>query len=140
MGKIEIVLIVAVCVIPFLALLFVLPNIKKSRKNKKAPVETKKYEPDKPAEKSAKETFNPNLNSAGLTTQHDFTNYARNKKFSKPNFKPLNENAPATSKYDFMSSARRPAPPPQKTVKEQIDALSPELKAVLFSDIFSTKF
>ena len=139
MGRIEIILIVVACSIPFLALLFVLPNIKKARKNKKALVETTKYEPDKPVEKPVSEPAKP-INSSGLTTQHDFSNYARNKKFSRPNFKQFDPNSPATSKYDFMSSVRRPVPPPQKTVKEQIDAMSPELKAVLFSNIFTTKF
>ena len=134
MGRIELILIGCACLIPVMALLFILPSIKRARKNRKNKA-VAKVEEQKPAEANPATTQQADSNSSS-----GFGAYARNKKTTKPTFKPFNSSLPATSKYDFFSSDGPRPTQEKKTVKEQIDALSPELKAVLFSDIFSKKF
>ncbi|MBO5954496.1 MAG: hypothetical protein J6Q13_00830 [Clostridia bacterium] len=148
MSNFEIFLIVGFCVAPLLAILFVLPKkLKKEKKQEKKEVKTleqlKKEEQPKPVveekvdEKKVQQKFTP---KSEVSTD-DFKSYLdfKKKDITKPSRVELPKDfMDRTSPY--IPRRRRRIEKKPKTVAEEINSLSPKLKAMLFSGVLDRKF
>ena len=146
MSNFEVFIIVMVCVVPVLALLMVLPKIKIKfkKKEKKANVETKTYaeikveeKPIEPnVEEKPKEVKKPVLSSE-ISTE-DFKSYFNRR---KPTSKPSRLDLPADFKDRTMpyTPRRRMENKKPKSVAEEIQNLSPELKALIITGVLDKK-
>ena len=150
MSKVEMALIIIAVAIPLLSILFVLP--KRKKKEKVAP-QVKQYvkeevvEPPKPVEQPAPvpkvEEKPKKINPIFEDNDADFKAYLdlKRKRMSSPERKempsgvrgPLGEYIPARLRNQQKSSS-------DKSVAEQIQELSPELKALMLSGILDKKY
>lgn len=142
MTTVEIIAIVLVCLIPIVALVIILPKKIKNRKVKPTKIETQPLE-----QEPAKIETVPNKESASPLefTADDFKGYLteKHKRVSRP--KRVEENYEENLNFeDFNSYQARFAPrksdkAQDKTIKEQFDELSPELKAMILAGVFDKK-
>lgn len=129
MSKIEIVAIICASLIPVIALIMLLPKHLKLKKQKKVKaVETTPYVPEK-AEQSVKQEETPTDNSL---------DYAKRKraKLSAPK---RNIDSSFADFANYMPRRINPAEEKPKTVAEEINALSPTLKAMIFAGVLDKK-
>lgn len=145
MSNFEIVLIVMACVVPALALLFVLPKFKKKEKIEKPPTKTyeeiKKEEakeeakPESPKEKKVETAFAKNDFSPD-----DFRGYLNHKQqhVTKPTRVELPKDFVDRTE-PYMPRRRRRMEEKPKTIAEEIRSLSPELKALIFTGALDKK-
>lgn len=146
MSNFEIFLIVMVCAVPILALFMVLPKkIKKDKKEQKAnaqPVKTyeelkKEENIQEPLEIKTEKVVQNKVEVSDITDQ-DFKSYlSRRKNISKPN----RINLPNDFKDRTMPYSRRRVKQDSKpkNVAEEIQNLSPKLKAILLSRALDRK-
>lgn len=146
MSKVELVLIIGVSIIPIIALFFVLPKWKKQKAEEK-PKEEKpeeKFEMSKPDnEESPKEKSPKDIRVGGDFERDDLTDYINKKmKGAKmPERKILPEDFVDTSE-DFITPIRRSDlmnKNKSKSVAEQFNELSPEMKAMIIAGVFDKK-
>ena len=141
MSKIEMVLIVGLCLAPIVALLFMLP--KKFKKEKKAAPPTTEYKPEqsvveeKPEE--PKEVQTSVFENKGVSTD-EFRGYLSEK---KQNISAPKRISPPddifTEEYVPSRFRKKIKDKENKTIIEQIDDLSPELKALLLAGVLDKK-
>ena len=140
MSSFEIFLIVGGCLAPVVALLFVLPKLKK--KAKEPPVTTE-YKPEKPVEEKKEELKDtksvvrkPEQEVIKTSEFQDYLTYKRNNMS-----KPIRLNDPDIFTDDYIPSRLRRKQQKQetKTIAEQIYSLSPELKIMMLSGVFNKK-
>lgn len=144
MSKIEIGILIVLCLLPIITLVIVLP---KKLKKKAPPPPTTEYKPDKPVVEEEKpkpekvekpKTLGENK---GLYNDDSFKGYLKDRKGNRtpPTFKEPNFDDP------FMNDVFRPNMQQtskgneDKSLSEQINELSPELKAMLLSGILDRK-
>jgi len=140
MSNFEIFLIVMLCATPFIALLFVLP--KKLKKEKAAEkVETKtlkdiKQEEPKPVVEEKK--IEPKKVASSEISTDDFKSYLKRREpTSKPNRVELPKDfKDMTLPYRPRRRVKNEKP---KTIGEEIQSLSPELKALMITGILDRK-
>lgn len=149
MSNFEIFLIVALCAVPFVSVLFILPKFKK--KEKPAPAPAKTYEDvkkeeikkedvtesvvEKTVEKKAESVFAKNDFSS-----EDFRSYVNYKQ--KNTTKPFRVELPkdfVDRTEPYIPRRRRREVEKPKTVAEEIRSLSPELKALIFTGALDKK-
>ncbi len=140
MSNFEIFLIVMLCAIPFIALLFVLP--KKLKKEKAAEkVETKTLKDIKQEEAKAvvEETrVEPKKVASSEISTDDFKSYLKHR---EPTSKPSRVELPKDFRDMTMPyrPRRREKKEKPKTIGEEIQSLSPELKALMISGFLDRK-
>ena len=139
MSSFEIFLIVSLCLAPFIALIFVLPKIKK--KEKQAPPTTE-YKPETSVEaKTPQHEVKPQeQQTKEVVSSNEFKDYLSFKRssLSKPKFMDNPKNV-FTEEY-IPNRLRRPKQKQEpKTISEQIQDLSPELKVMMLSGVFNKK-
>ena len=145
MSNFEIFLIVMVCVVPILTFLMILPKVKLKKKEKKAPQQTKTYAElkaeekpivveEKPIEKKENKTY---FQQEDLS-EVDFKNYLDHR---KPISKPSKLELP----NDFRDGGMPYVPRRKRIVKkqqdiaEEIQSLSPELKALIIAGVLNKR-
>ena len=142
MSNIEIALVVGICLAPVLALFFVLP--KKLKKEKKQALPTTEYKPEpsivdeKPAEEP-KEVQSEMVENKGVVID-EFKNYMQQKKNRVTS--PIKIEPPDdifTEEYIPSRLRRKKTEKENKTIIEQIEDLSPELKALLLAGVLDKK-
>ncbi len=147
MTDVEIFIVVCVCLIPIIALVVLLPKIKfkkqeKVKKIKSAdPAPTEKYVPTAPIVESAKieeKTIKP---MQVKYTSNDFKDYLLDKqsRIGHPKFNELPENYLDRTRrydpnYDFMPKTQE-----AKSVAEEIQTLSPELRAMILAGVLDKR-
>lgn len=147
MASFEIVLIVLACCVPVVALMFVLPKIKRKEKQ---PASTKSYEElkkeeNKQGEQAKQEKpkdekqINPFKNQ-DLSTD-EFKNFLKERQ--KGLTKPIRNELPkdfVDTTMPYMPTRRRLRKKEEpKTVAEEIRSLSPELKALIIAGVLDKK-
>ena len=144
MSSFEIFLIVGVCIVPFVAFMFVMPKFKKKEKTK---VQTKTYEElkkeekveEKPIVEEPKET-KPTFETQDFTSD-DFKKYLkyRNENMSHP--KKIEHGKDFMDMTtDYLPQRRRLRQNQKpKNIAEEIRNLSPELKALIISGALDKK-
>ena len=143
MSNIEIALVVVSCLIPLVALIIIFPKLKK-KKNANIPkleensIETKPNEPNQEKKESPKQV---GLNDESTYTSDDFKSYLQDKKqkITRPKRK---EELPDFNfeDYDqFKSHQRETKSSAPKSVAEEIDDLSPEIKALIIAGVLDKK-
>lgn len=145
MSKIEIFLIVGVCLAPIVALLFVLP--KKIKKQTKEAPPTTPYvseEPKKeeaPSEQSAKEVKKDEvvIKNDDIYKTDDFKNYINHKRKQTRSPYRIQEPDDVFTEEYLPPRLRRKKQQSNKSVSEQIKELSPELKAMLLTGVLDKK-
>ncbi len=148
MSNFEIALIVMACAVPVVALLMVLPKIKlkvKKKEKKEKEVEStktladvKKEEPkEEVALEKPKEAKNPVM--ANEISDDDFKTYlSRRKPISKPSRIDLPDDyVDRTTPYMPRRISKQENKP--KNIKEEIQNLSPKLKAMLIAGVLDKK-
>ena len=152
MSKIEMFLIIGACLVPFVALLFVLP---KRKKKEKTPPPTTPYVKDEPTsapapapktqaapvkKADASIKIKPNFND---DIDDDFKKYLELKKKRTPAPSPIDEDSFVRSPVGEYIPARLRSNPDykkqNKSIAEQINELSPELKAMLLAGVLDKK-
>ena len=144
MSKMELILIIVGALIPFVAVLFVLPKFKKKDKTPPPTTTYVKEEKSKVEEKPAQtvESPKPKVANYSLKDDDDFKSYLelRKKRLSAIQAKdsslathPTEEFVPARLRNKFAQTKE------DKTVVEQINDLSPELKALIISGVLDKK-
>lgn len=145
MTNFELVLIILACSVPVVALLFVLPKLKKKEK-KQVEVQTKTYEEIKKEEpqleqKSEKKT-EPKVEvlQKNDISSEDFKNYLNIKqnRISRPSRVELPKDFEDRTMPYAPRRARRSVEKPS-SVAEEICSLSPELKALIFTGALDKK-
>ena len=141
MSSFEIFLIVGFALSPFVALLFILP---KKLKKENTPPPTTEYTPEKPVEpvvekKEETKSSEKKVPETTISTE-EFKDYLSNKRKNISLPKRLNDPFMPTEEY-IPSRFRRRKPQKQedKSISEQIQDLSPELKVMMFSGVFDKK-
>lgn len=141
MTTIEIVAIVLVCLIPIVALVIILPKKIKARKKEPAKIET-----NPPQQEPAKVEVEPKKESTSPIefTEDDFKSYLteKHKRITQPK-RVENESKENFDIEDYNSYrarfAAKKSREQDKTIKEQFDELSPELKAMILAGVFDKK-
>ena len=143
MSNIEIATIVISCLIPIVALFIILPKLKKKKsvsvpQAEKSPVETKPIElnPEKKEEPKQVE-----LNDETTYTADDFKSYSQDKKqkITPPKRKEELPDLKFEDYDQFKSHQRWSRTEVQKTIAEEIDSLSPELKTIIVAGVLDKK-
>lgn len=143
MSNFEIFLIVGVCVVPVVALLFVLPKFKKKQKTQpevKSYEEFKKEEtqPEPIVEEAPKET-KPVMPTQDFTSE-EFQNYLKHRNENTTQPKKIAQSADFEDKtMDYIPYRRRNNVQKPKNVAEEIKNLSPDLKALIISGVLDRK-
>jgi len=138
MSSFEIFLIVGFALSPFVALLFVLP---KKIKKEKTPPPTTEYKAE-PKIEEKKEVPEPKPAEVKLPTvkTDEFKDYLSNKRKTITLPKHLNNpNMPTDEYVPSRFRRRRHQKQENKSISEQINDLSPELKVMMFSGVFNKK-
>lgn len=147
MSNFEICLIVMACAVPFVALLFVLPKLKKKEVKKVEPVKTYAEIKQEEAKEEVKQEIKPEptkQKSISAFTNSDFSpedfrgylNY-KQKSLTKPSRVDLPADFKDRTEPYIPRRRRRQEKP--KTVAEEIRSLSPELKALIFTGAFNKR-
>ena len=146
MAKIEILLIVLMCVIPLASLLIILPKrFKKKDKEVKSPIKT--YEELKEEEKESYVNESKEIDESNKKTiisnndfsTDDFKSYLNVKNnLSKPKRIELPEDF-ADKTMPYFARRRSNVVEKPRNIMEEIQNLSPELKALLFTGVFDRK-
>lgn len=148
MTKMEILLIVCAVLIPIVALIMILPKIKKKEKSakqekpKEEPAKQIQQEEKKPDSiKEVKAEAKPQLFDQNSSySADDFKGYLKekNKKINKPVRKELsNDYKDLTKGYEeYMRQSTKP----EKSMADDICCLSPELQAMVLTGILNRKF
>lgn len=142
MSSFEIVLIVMACCVPVVAILFVLPKLKKKQKKVEKPVKT--YEELKKEEVVPVTKIEPKAPKKVVNTQEfssdDFRSYLAQKRKNTtiPSRVELPDGFVDTT-MPYMPRRRRRIETKPKTVAEEIKSLSPELKALIISGVLEPK-
>lgn len=138
MSSLEITLIVGFALSPFVALLFILP---KKLKKEKTPPPTTEYKPEpKVEEKEEPKETKPIQNIAPAVHTDEFKDYLSKRK--KTITLPRPKDNPFIQTEDYIPSRfrrRKPQKQEDKSISEQINDLSPELKVMMFSGVFNKK-
>lgn len=139
MSSFEIVLIVGFALSPFVALLFILP---KKIKSEKTPPPTTEYKPEPKAEETKEEPkeTKPMENLKPAVHTDEFKDYLSKRK--KTITLPRPKDNPFIQTEDYIPSRfrrRKSHKQEDKTISEQIQDLSPELKVMMFSRVFNKK-
>lgn len=143
MSVIEIVLTCCAAVIPVASLIILAPKIfKKKEKAEKKEEQPKEEVKEKPAPTAeAKKPKEERIIDAKNYTAEDFKGYLQQKQaaITKPvrKFMEKDTSIPFDEFEDLDFDFE--VPKKEKTIKEQIDALSPELKAILFTNALQKK-
>lgn len=138
MSSFEIFLIVGFALSPFVALLFVLP---KKLKKEKTPPPTTEYKPEpelKEKKEEVKEEKPLEIIKPTVSTD-EFKDYLTSK---RKNIKlPKHIDSPFMQTEDYIPSRFRRRKPKQenKSIAEQVQDLSPELKVMMLSGVFNRK-
>ena len=155
MSKFEIFLIVCAVLVPFIAMVFVLPKHKKKEKPAK-PLKTladikkeeqrvepefSKVQPQKEIETDfEKEVNNLDVFEDTGFSSADFKDYLSKRKVnSRPEFVKTPEEDTTFSYADFLEKRKAEQNKQPKTIKEEIHSLSPELKAMLVAGVLDKK-
>ena len=151
MSQMEWILIIGAVVIPFIAILFVLP--KRKKKSKVPPPTTDYVREDKEKETKAKTSTGTPTNSQQpkqvkppvyMDTDDDFKSYLelRNQRIKPAEPKSESSYVRSTSGDYIPARLRTPSARGRsdKSVAEQIQDLSPELKALIISGVLDKKF
>ena len=153
MSTIEIILIVAACIIPVVAFFMVLP---KRKKKEKVPPPTNTYvkeekKEEKPATQAAptssssspKELAKPKVAKPIFDDDEDFKSYLELKKKRTPAPEPIEEGSFVRNPVGEYIPARLRTKIAEKndakSIKDQINELSPELKAMLIAGVLDRK-
>lgn len=139
MSSFEIALIVCFALSPFVALLFILP---KKLKKEKTPPPTTEYKPEPKVEEKKEEPkeIKPMENLKPTVSTDEFKDYLSHKRKNITLPKYLNN--PDMPTEEFVPSRlrrRRHQKQENKSISEQIQDLSPELKVMMFSGVFNKK-
>ncbi len=145
MSNFEIFLIVGICIVPFVAFMFVMPKFKKKEKIK---IETKTYEDLKKEEKiteqpiieeQPKET-KPIFETQDFTSD-DFKNYLKYRNENTTHPKKIEHGKDFMDMTtDYLPQRRRSRQNQKpKNIAEEIKSLSPELKALIISGALDKK-
>lgn len=151
MSKVEMFLIIGACLVPFIALIFVLPKHKK--KTKTPPPTTSYVKEDKKEEKPAapvqsgapieKQVSKPKITKPTFDEDDDFKAYLELKKKRTQAPEPIDEGSFVRSPVGEYIPARLRNKMAQtsknKSIAEQINDLSPELKAMLLAGVLDKK-
>jgi len=149
MSKFEIFLIVMVCAIPFISLLLVLPKKlkKKSKKDKNANKSEKTYaevkQEEKPKEKTEdilQEDKPAHSQPSDDISNDEFKSFVneRQKNMTKPKRLELPKDFKDMT-MPYMPRRRRKIEEKPKTVAEEINSLSPTLKAMIIAGVLDKK-
>lgn len=147
MSNFEILLIVLVCIVPVVSLLMVLPKIKLKfkKKEKKVQPETKTYAEIKAEDKANEPKIEEKPKemkkfvSSGEISTDDFRSYLNKR---KPTSKPSRLSLPADFKdrtMPYEPRRRRMVNKKPQSVAEEIQNLSPELKAMIIAGVLDKK-
>ena len=139
MSNFEIFLIVGLSLAPIVALFFVLP--KKLKKEKKEPPKTTEYKPEEKSEPIKQEEpkeVKPEKKVANIASTSEFKDYLTYKKENLHAPKHL-ESPKDVFVSDYFPSRFKKKPKEDKTIAEQINDLSPELKVMMLSGVFNRK-
>jgi len=147
MSNFEIFLMVMICAVPVVSLLMLLPKIKIKfkKKEKKVQAETKTYAeikaeeaPAQPQTEEKPKEVKKNFSSNEISND-DFKSYLNRR---KPTSRPSRLNLPedfADRTMPYSPRRRKRADQQPKSVAEEIDNLSPELKAIIFAGVLDKK-
>lgn len=142
MTNIEIGILIALVLVPILALLFILPK-KKKKAEEKAEVKTTEYVSEKKEEKPKEDLKPISVKSLPLNandfSDNDFKDYLKSKQksISKPKRFDARDDDFLESYSSFKS--RRAKIKENKTIAEQINELSPELKVLMVAGVLNKK-
>ena len=138
MSSFEIFLIVGFVLSPFLALIFVLP---KKLKKESTPPATSEYKPEAKVEEKKEEPkeTKPLENIKPAVSTDEFKDYLSHKRKNIKLPKHLNNPFMPTEDYVPSRLRRRKQSQENKSIAEQIQDLSPELKVMMFSGVFNKK-
>ncbi len=148
MSKFEIILIVSACLAPFLSILFILPKqLKKKAKDK---AEKQKVVTEEKAEPKAEESPAPAVETKpeyksmvdNSISTDEFRSYLdrREKDMSKPKRHELPEGFLDKTMSFEPFERRKPREKKPQTVAEEVQSLSPELKALIISGFLDRKY
>ncbi len=149
MSRMEMAMIIILCLTPIIALVILLPKklkFHKKPKKIKEPAENKQ-EPQKESENPPVEQneIKPEIIDTPYVMDSDLDSirdFAKNKKTTKPTRKTpdLSKLSPHPE-FSFRreNNFRTERQPEQKSIKEQFDELSPEMKALIMSGAFDRK-
>ena len=152
MTKIEIGLVIIICLLPIIALVMILPKKLFSKKGKKpepkpeqpqeAPAPAK--EEPKPVEVKEEEPSKELEEYTDLYQEEDFKAYLKDRAEKHPSPKEKDGDPTQFGKFDpdLFGPVNKTPPPPKKqpkTLQEEIEGLSPELKALLLSGALNPK-
>lgn len=140
MSNFEIFLIVGFSIVPLITILFVLP---KKLKKDKTPPPTTEYKTEQPPmveeKKEEPKEIKPNI-VANVASTGEFKEYLSKKKdethLPKHIIPPINMD---TEDYLSFRRRNRKLNKENKSISEQIQDLSPELKVMMFSGVFNKK-
>lgn len=143
----ETLLIVMACSVPAVALLLVLPKLKKKEKKQAEKIEAKPVKQDdvkeikeETIEESPREKqFNPVFNNTEFSTE-DFKGYLKHRQnnMTRPERVDLPEGF-IDRTMPYVPRRRKKEQEKPQTVAEEIKSLSPELKALIFSGALDKK-
>lgn len=144
MSNMEIFIIICVCLIPIVALVILFPKFKFKKKEKKVKSEvkeqpTEKYVPEKPI---TDETKISKKEESIKYEPDNFKDYLKDKsaRVSKPQMKFLPEDfRDLSTRYYPNSRFNKTGQGNQQSLAEEINSLSPELKALIFSGALEKK-
>ena len=138
MTRFEIFLVVGFLLSPFVALMFILP---KKLKKEKTPPPTTEYKPEpKVEEKEEPKETKPMENIKPAVHTDEFKDYLSKRK--KTITLPRPKDNPFIQTEDYIPSRfrrRKLQKQENKSIAEQIQDLSPELKVMMFSGVFDKK-
>lgn len=147
MSNFEIFLIVAFCAVPIIAIMFVLPKkLKKEKKQEKKEVKTleqlkKEEQPNQALEEKVEEKkVQPKFVPKSEVSTDDFKSYLEHRKnnITRPSRVELPKDfMDRTSPY--IPRRRRRENKKPKTVAEEINSLSPKLKAMIIAGVLERK-
>ena len=126
MSKMEIILVVSLCIVPFLAILFVFPIKFKLKSKKSKKVEAK--DPPKVVEQVPVVEEKPNITPKSNDLE-DFVKFAKNRKSKLTG--PTNIGPRSVTSFDQRQFAK--SVPKKSTVKEEIKGLTPEAKVLIIT-------
>lgn len=138
MSKIELILLISACLVPFVAFIFIMPKLKKKNKDKKSVVKEEKPEEKQPEIKKEQPTLNQKVENKVVYNSDDFKGYLQHKEetTTKPKRKKVEDLEDFTFPYEPFDFNERPKEKP----KNDFAHLSPEIKALMIAGILDPKF
>lgn len=140
MTLVEKIMVILACLMPVIALIIFLPKVIKAKQKKGKQLPTQPYVVESQPVESKPQIVQPEKPKLSSHAHaNEFADYAANK--SRRMARPKANFPPPPNFADFESFRQRPmsAQKPQKTIRDEINSLSPELKALILSGALDRK-